>query len=159
MKRLHLSRNNKIHGVFHKVSRYLVNYCKENDIGTLMIGHNERWKQGLNLGRRTNQNFVGVPFSDLLRKITYKVVLIGIQVLLQEDSYTSMCSFLDWEPIKKTASLAGRLISRGLFQSAESILINAYMSGSYNILRKAVPNSFTEDGIEDVELHPVLVSV
>ena len=158
MRHLHLTRTNKINDVFHEVSRFLVEYCRENDLGTLVIGYNEQWKQNANLGKRTNQNFVGVPFSHLMRKITYKAALIGINVLVQEESYTSKCSFLDREPIGKTPSPAGKRISRGLFRSAKGTVLNADVNGVYTILRKAVPNSFRDDGIEDVGLHSVLVS-
>ncbi len=157
--KLHLKRNNKIHDVFHKLSRALVEYSKENDIGTIVIGYNERWKQNANLGKKNNQNFVQVPIFNLIQKITYKATLIGIIVLLQEESYTSKCSFLDREPIEKRDSYAGKRISRGLFRSSNGTIINADINASYNIMRKAVPNSIVDDGIEDVELHPLLVEI
>jgi transposase len=37
-------------------------------------------------------------------------------------------------------------------------LINADLNGSYNIMRKVVPNVFT-NGIEDVVVHPRLVTI
>ncbi len=159
IQKFHLRRNNKLRDLFQKISRITVDYCKENDIGTIVIGYNERWKQNANLGRKNNQNFVQVPFSSLVQKITYKSTLVGITVLLQEEPYTSKCSALDREPIEKRTSYAGRRISRGLFRSASGTIINADVNAAYNIMRKAVPNSLLDDGIEDVGLHPLLLEV
>ncbi|MFX1518349.1 MAG: hypothetical protein ACFFCD_00280 [Promethearchaeota archaeon] len=48
---------------------------------------------------------------------------------------------------------------RGLFRSAQGILINADVNGGYNILRRSEPNAFTcikADGVGGcVGLHPV----
>ncbi|MHA1312218.1 MAG: hypothetical protein ACTSQO_14985 [Candidatus Helarchaeota archaeon] len=30
---------------FHKVSKHIINYCKTNNIGTIIIGYNEKWKE------------------------------------------------------------------------------------------------------------------
>ncbi len=159
IQKLYITRTNKINDMFHKLSRVLVEYSKEHDIGTIVIGYNQRWKQNANLGRKNNQNFVQVPFSNLVRKITYKATLVGITVLLQKEDYTSKCSFLDREPIEKCYSYAGKRISRGLFRSANETIINADVNASYNIMRKAVPNSIMDDGIEGVGLHPMLLTI
>jgi putative transposase len=159
IQKLRVKRNNKINDIFHKLSRAIIEYSKENDLGTIVIGYNERWKQNVNLGKKTNQNFVQVPFSNLLQKIKYKATLVGTRVLLQEESYTSKCSFLDNEPIEKRDSHAGIRISRGLFRSSNGTIINADINASYNIMKKAVPNSIVDDGIEGVGLHPLLVAI
>jgi hypothetical protein len=39
----------------------VINLLVASGIGTLIIGHNPDWKQAIRLGRRTNQNFVGIP--------------------------------------------------------------------------------------------------
>ncbi len=159
IQKFHLKRNNKVLDLFHKLSRLIIEYCKENNIGTIVIGYNEQWKQNANLGSKNNQNFVQVPFFDLVQKITYKAALVGITVLLQKEPYTSKCSFLDRELIEKRCSYAGKRISRGLFRSANGTIINADVNASYNIMRKAVPNSILDDGIEGVGLHPLLIAI
>ena len=159
IQKLRVKRNNKINDIFHKLSRAIIEYSKENDLGTIVIGYNERWKQNVNLGKKTNQNFVQVPFSNLLQKIKYKATLVGTRVLLQEESYTSKCSFLDNEPIEKRDSHAGIRISRGLFRSSNGTIINADINAAYNIMKKAVQNSIVDDGIEGVGLHPLLVAI
>jgi putative transposase len=89
--------------------------------------------------------------------LTYKCELRGIKVIVTEESYTSKCSFLDLEEIKKQENYAGKRVKRGLFKSANGTLINADVNGGYNILRKVFPNAFA-NGIEGVAVHPVIIS-
>ncbi len=77
-----------------------------------MIGYNEGWKQKCNIGRVNNQKFVQIPFIKLFHQIAYKGMLIGIDVVLIEESYTSKCSFLDGEEIKKHSKYAGKRVKR-----------------------------------------------
>ena len=70
--------------------------------------------------------------------LTYKCKLEGIDVLMQEESYTSKCSFLDDEDVKKHENYKGKRIKRGLFKSSNGKFINADLNGSLNILKKAV---------------------
>jgi putative transposase len=131
-----LKRKNKISTYLHKVSRHIVNYLISNDIDTLVIGKNIGWKQNINIGKKNNQNFVNIPFATFIEQLIYKSRLHGIEVVLQEESYTSKCSFLDDEPIQKHGKYKGRRLKRGLFKSADSTFINADVNGSANILKK-----------------------
>jgi putative transposase len=124
-------------------------------IGTLVIGRNPNWKQRANLGRVNNQKFVGIPHAMLLEMLTYKAELAGIKVVLQEESYTSKCIFLDGEYPQKREVYAGKRIRRGLFQAGDGRLINADVNGAYNIITKAFPKAI--EGIEGVVVHPVRV--
>ena len=151
-------RNRKIHDFFHKTSRFIINWCQKNNIGIIMIGHNKEFKQNINLGKRTNQNFVDIPFGKLIQQLQYKAEENGIAVILQDESHTSKCSFLDNESIKHHETYVGKRKSRGLFKSAKNIIINADVNGAYNIIKKAIPNAFARveaDGMEGVALHPV----
>ncbi len=56
IKRLSTKRNLKIDDYLHKTSRYIINHLIVNQIGILVIGNNPNWKQGINLGRKNNQN-------------------------------------------------------------------------------------------------------
>jgi putative transposase len=48
---------------------------------------------------------------------------------------------------------------RGLYHDKRSNCnINADINGSYNILRKAIPNVFV-DGIEGVRVHPNIINI
>ncbi|MEM7725665.1 MAG: transposase [Cyanobacteria bacterium P01_A01_bin.45] len=150
-------RNFKIDDYLHSSSRLVINYLAANQIGTLVIGHNEKWKQSINLGKRNNQNFVSIPFSRFIAMLRYKAELIGIKVIVTEESYTSKCSFIDSEPLSKQSTYKGKRIKRGLFRSKEGILINADCNGSGNIIRKVVPNAFAE-GIQGVVVPPLRIT-
>ena len=138
LERLYLKRNNKIKDYLHKASRYIINQLVSNNINTLVIGHNKNWKQEINIGKRNNQNFVNIPFNNLIHMLTYKAQLEGIQVIETEESYTSKCSFLDNEEICKHEEYLGKRIKRGLFKAFNGKLINADLNGALNILRKVV---------------------
>ena len=161
--KLSFKRENKINDYLHKSSKYLIQYCIDNQINTIIIGYNKSWKQGIKLGnspltiKKNNQNFVNIPFYKLVEMIKYKAEMVGLNVILNEESYTSVCSFLDLETINKHVVYMGERLKRGLFRSNKGILINADVNGSYNIMRKVVPNVFA-DGIEGVSVHPVKIN-
>lgn len=100
--------------------------------------YNKGWKQDANIGKVNNQKFVQIPFLKFVNMLEYKCQLVGITVVRQQEAYTSKCSFLDNEPIKKHKEYAGKRIKRGLFKSRNGKLINADLNGSLNILKKAV---------------------
>jgi len=164
LKTLSLKRNNKINDFLHKTSKNIVNKLKENEINTLIIGKNDNWKQESNMGKKNNQNFVNIPHSRFVDIIKYKCEIEGINVIIQEESYTSKASFLNLDYIpnykkdnKKEYEFSGYRKSRGLYKIKNSdVTINADINGSYNILRKAVPKVFA-DGIEGVGVYPVVI--
>ncbi len=159
IKHLTLRRNNKIKDFFHKTSRKIIEYCIENNLGTIITGYNEGWKQEVNIGKKNNQNFVNIPFLELIQKIRYKSELVGIDVKMDGEGYTSKCSFLDAEKIEKHSKYSGKRISRGLFKTSNGTIINADVNAGYNIIKKAVPKAFTADGIEGVGLHPYCINI
>ena len=120
----------------YRVKSKLVNHLVSNRINTLVIGYNKGWKQDIKIGKRNNQNFVQVPFQRLIDMLIYKCNDCGINVVLQEESYTSKCSFLDNESIRKHDKYAGRRVKRGLFKTKNGGIINADLNGSLNILKK-----------------------
>lgn len=140
--RLNFKRNNKINDYMHKASRTVVNQLVSSRVSTLIIGYNKEWKQEAAMSRKNNQNFVQIPHQKFIEMIRYKCQLEGIKVILQEESYTSKCSFIDSETIGRHEVYKGARIKRGLFRTADGYLINADINGSLNILKKAVPNAF-----------------
>ena len=135
-KKLTFKRENKLNDYLHKATAYVVNQLVSNDISLLVIGYNKGWKQDITLGKKTNQKFTQIPFLKLVKMLKYKCELQGIQVVIQEESYTSKCSFLDNEPITKHKEYLGKRVKRGLFRSSKGIQINADLNGSLNILKK-----------------------
>ena len=105
IQRLTRCRNQKIDNYLHQASRSIINLLRSGKIGTLVIGKNVQWKNEINLGKQTNQNFVTVPHARLIEMLEYKAVLVGIKVMVQEESYTSQSSFLNLDPIPVYGSI------------------------------------------------------
>jgi putative transposase len=138
LNRLTNKRNNKINDYLHKSSKIIINHLVSKDICTLIVGYNQHWKQEISIGKKNNQNFVSIPYLKLLNMLEYKCKREGINFVKNEESYTSKCSFIDGEEIKKHTKYLGKRIKRGLFKSASGKLINADLNGSLNILKKVV---------------------
>ena len=156
--KLAYKRNNKTNDYLHKASRELVNQLVSKCITTLIIGKNVNMKQDINLGKVNNQNFVKIPIMRFAEMIKYKCKLEGITVTYHEESYTSKCSFLDNEEICKHEEYLGKRIKRGLFKTAQGKIINADVNGSYNIMKKAIPNAFA-NGIEGLGVNPIVLTI
>ena len=134
--RLDKKRNNQVKDFMHKVSRFTVDLAEQNNCNTIIIGKNKNWKVDCNLGKKTNQSFIQIPYNQLISMITYKAQEKGIQVKVIDEAYTSGTSFLDYEnPISKNYDKSRR-IERGLFKSNEGKLINADVNASLQILKK-----------------------
>lgn len=142
IERLTNKRTRRINHYLHTASRHIIDRLLQEGIGTLVIGKNPNWKQEVEMGKRNNQQFVCIPHARFIEMLTYKAELVGIQVLITEESYTSKCSFLDMEPIGKHDTYAGKRIKRGLFRASNGRLINADVNGAYNIIRKVAPAAF-----------------
>lgn len=103
---LYDKRINTIKDYLHKVSKYIIDYCIFNNISKIVIGHNNQWKTNSNIGKKNNQNFLGIPHSTLMDYITYKGKLVGVTTIIQEESYTSKVDGLALEelPVLKSIS-------------------------------------------------------
>ncbi len=149
IQRLTRCRNQKVDNYLHHASRLIINLLLTKQMGTLVIGKNAQWKTEIELGKPTNQNFVSIPHSRLIEMLEYKARLVGIEVIVQEESYSSRASFLGLDSIPvygkidKDPVFTGKRIKRGLYKTSIGQLINSDVNGSYNILRKAIPNAFS----------------
>ena len=148
----------KIDYFMHCSSRYIIDYCLQNDIDTIVIGKNDRWKQLSKMGKKNNQNFEYIPYEKFISKLKYKCENQGINFMQTEESYTSGTSYLDHElPIKENYDKTRRK-KRGLFVSNDGIKINADLNGSYQIIKKVFPNAF-EQWDRGCSLHPVRINI
>ena len=130
----------------------------------IIIGKNKGQKRSINMGKKNNQNFVGLPHAKMINMIKYKANLLGITVITTNESYTSQTSFLDNEkPCKQNGNYHRKLkhltpikrrIKRGLFRSNKGVLINADVNGALQIIRKVFPNVSFVDGIAGAVLRP-----
>jgi IS605 OrfB family transposase len=154
-------RKNVINNYFNQTVNKLIKYCLTNNIGNVVIGDFKEIKKEINTGKVNNQNFVSIPYGILKRKLETKCIYYGINYALQEESYTSKCSSLDLESIKKNENYMGKRIKRGLFRTKNNILINADVNGAINILRKYKSKSDKDLSFTDVSgaiNHPVRIN-
>lgn len=138
IKRISYRRNNKIKDYMHKVSHLIVAYMETNNLNTLFVGKNSGWKEGINIGKTNNQNFVAIPYNLLISMLDYKCKLTGIKMIILNEAYTSKCSFIDNEKICKHKTYYGKRIKRGLFESKYGHKLNADVNGSFNIMRLGI---------------------
>ena len=154
--KLNQKRFNRVKNFIHNASKYIIDYCLNNSIDTIIVGLNKGWKQESNMSKQTNQKFINIPYEMFIGQLEYKCQDNNINLISTEESYTSGTSYLDNElPIKENYNKTRR-IARGLFKSNNDILINADVNGSYQIMRKVFPE--IEYGIEG-RLTPVIINV
>ncbi len=135
MERLTEKRNNKVRDYLHKTSRKIIEIAQRSGVSHIVIGNNRGWKQKVDLGKRTNQTFVSIPYRMLIDMICYKAELAGIRVSIVKESYTSGASYLDGEIPDKESYNISRRIKRGMFKSNKGMLINADVNAAYQIIK------------------------
>jgi putative transposase len=128
-------RNRKVRDYMHKASRKIIELAEQENVGTIVIGRNAGWKQNVEMGKRTNQNFVSIPYHILIEMIQYKAALAGITVNIIGERYTSGTSYIDREYPDKKHYNKSRRIERGLFRSNTGICINADVNAAYQIMK------------------------
>ncbi len=143
MARITMNRNNQLRDYMMKSARYIVNYCLTNEISTIVTGYNPDWKNGSNIGKRNNQNFVQIPHGQLRNQLENLCERYGLKYVEQEESYTSKASFLDdddipvWNGTHQEVKFSGKRVKRGLYRASNSKMLNADVNGAANILRKS----------------------
>ena len=162
--RLWQSRNDQINLYLHTASSRVVRMLVSAGVEVLLVGWNKRFKDGISLGGKNNQNFAQIPHARFRDMLAYKCRAVGIRVIVVEESYTSKASFLDSDVIPTYGTSgcegwkpSGRRIERGLYKSATGILIHADVNGAYNILAKhvtRVPLNLVVT-CKDAVVHPV----
>ena len=164
MERMTNKRNRRIDHYMHTASRHVIDLLVQEEIGVLVIGKNDGWKRECAMGKRTNQNFVQIPHARFIFMLTYKAELVGITVLITEESYTSKASFLDRDPLPvrnpkddTKYTFSGKRVERGLYRASDNRYINADVNGAYNIVRKVAPDAFIAEGVEDGRLTTYVV--
>ena len=120
---------------------YIIKYCLENRIGSIVIGELEEAKQKASLGKVNNQNFQFIPYGLFKQKLKAKCERYGINFIEVDEAYTSKADALALESLVKKEEYWGRRVCRGLYQSSTGVLINADVNGALNILRKVAGDS------------------
>ena len=149
IKRITTKRNRKIDNYVHQLSRKLINHLSQLGVKNIIYGKNVNFKQEINLGKVTNQNFVNIPFNLIIERLRYKAALAGMNFMTVEESYTSKTSFLDREKLHsyksdkapKKYNFLGNRFTRSLFKSKDGYIIHADINASFNIIRKVTGDS------------------
>jgi putative transposase len=164
MEQITNARNRRINHYLHAASKRMIDFLVKEGVGTIIVGKNPFWKQETGMGRRNNQNFVQIPHARFIEMLTYKAELVGIQVEVREESYTSKASCVDLDPIptytpndEEEHIFSGKRIGRRnrLYRTKDGRKICADVNGSYNILRKSKPDAFADAGAEGIAAYVV----
>jgi IS605 OrfB family transposase len=133
----------------NKAARYIINFCLNRKIGTIIVGYNPTLKQKTNMGKRNNQNFVQIPIFTLRAKLESLCERYGLNYVEQEESYTSKASSIDKDDIPvynadnpSQRKFSGRRVKRGLYKTKDGHLINADCNASLNIGFKSKHKGF-----------------
>ncbi|WP_335151306.1 RNA-guided endonuclease InsQ/TnpB family protein [Nostoc sp.] len=135
-------RHHQMRDGINKTAKLIIDHCIKHGIGTLVIGWNEGFKSNSNLGNLNNQKFVQMPLGKLRDRLCQLCELHGIRFEITEEAYTSQASFLDGDSLPKYGEkplgwkASGKRVKRGLYQSADGLVVNADLNGAANILRK-----------------------
>ncbi|KYC41401.1 transposase [Scytonema hofmannii PCC 7110] len=140
--RVQRKRNNQMRDAINKAARFIVNRCQLDRVGNLVIGWNEGQKNGSDMGKRGNQNFVVIPTGRLIERLKQLCPEYGIVLTVTEEAYTSRASFLDGDLLPKFGEkpegykTSGTRITRGTYKTKNGVLVNADCNGAANILAK-----------------------
>ena len=151
-------RNRQMRDNINKAARFIINWCLSNQISQIVFGWNQFNKDGINIGKKNNQEFVQIPTARLKNRMSQLCEQYGIKFIETEESYTSQASFLDDDFLPNGSTpltvspersrrakfcekpegwkSSGKRVQRGLYRTSSGKLINADCNGAANILRK-----------------------
>jgi putative transposase len=159
LKNLYKKRNNSIQDYLHKLTKFITNYCVENEINTVIIGDLTGIKNRItNRDKKYNQKLHELPYEKIRILLEYKLACKGINFVLQNECYTSQCAPNTPSVERKYANKLNR-VQRGLYVS-EGNIYNADAVGAYNILRKycdehGIKKTFSIKGLTSVKVFKI----
>lgn len=130
---LYKKRNKQVAHLLNCVTKYIVDYCIENHINTVVIGDITGIRENANMGKNNNQKFHKLPYALIMNKLKYKLTKYGISFEKQKENYSSQCSPFS-ESVSKKYAMPNKRVKRGLFID-NRIKMNADSVGAFNILR------------------------
>lgn len=144
LQQLSETRTRRMRDAVNKAVRTIIDYCESHQINVIVFGWNKGQKQKVNMGGVTNQNFVQIPTAKVKDRLQQECDLRGWRFVEQDESYTSKASFLDRDflPVKvgekpDNWQPSGKRIKRGLYRSAQRLILNADVNGAANIIGKS----------------------
>lgn len=146
--RFYSKRYRVIENEMNKISNRILEYCIRYSIKTLVIGEGYSAKNNSNIGRN-NRKFHSFPHYKLKLKLTERLSKYGINVISQEESYTSKISCINpninvWEyshsegirPTTEELKQISRSHQSVLRDKYNMVEFNADVNGAFNILMK-----------------------
>ena len=144
VKNMWYNRDCKLENMMHLVSNRIIEYCTRFQIDTIVQGYNVNWKTKCNMGTENNRKFYRIPYSRLIKYLFDKAEIAGINIVENEESYTSRTDALALESFEdcilrcRTEHKTKRRVKRGLYKSETGNVVNADINGALNIMRKYV---------------------
>lgn len=144
--RITRKRNHQMRDLVNKAAKVAIKHCLTHGIGTIVVGWNQGIKDGADLGKKSNQQFVQMPLAKVKNRIKQLCEIYGIRYVETEEAYTSCASYLDGDSLPEPGQkpdgwkASGRRIKRGLYRSKNGSLVNADLQAAANILRKVARN-------------------
>ena len=129
IQRLYRKKQNAVKDYLHKTTRWIAEYCRKEDIRCVVVGDIRNIRKEKDMGHKTNQKFHGLPYNRLYIMLEYKLKLYGIQLIKQEESYTSQCSPLSPEVSNRYAEASNRK-ERGMYIT-DGVRFNADAVGAF----------------------------
>lgn len=133
--KLYYKRKQFMNTELHKITKSIINYCVENNIGTLVVGRNKTLKEDT-----YHRIFKQLPVHRIVEILEYKTKEYGITLHVTEESHTSGTSFWDDELPTPTYYDKSRRKHRGCFISNDGVRINADVNAAFQIIRKVFPD-------------------
>ena len=128
---------------------FIIERCKEQDVGTIVLGYNNNFQHKTNMGKKQNQIFSHIAFKQFKQKLETRCQIHEIDLIIQEESYTSLSSFLDEDILPEYQEkddekeedevkyeFKGNRVQRGLYETQNGKRINADVNAAANIIRK-----------------------
>ena len=134
IQRLYRKKQNAVKDYLHKVTRWIAEYCRKEDIRCVVVGDIRNIREENDMGHKTNQKFHGLPYNKLYIMLEYKLKLYGIQIDKTGRKLYQPVQPISTRSIKKYAEASNRK-KRGIYIT-NGVRYNADAVGAFNILRK-----------------------
>jgi IS605 OrfB family transposase len=138
------ARDRKFNTWMHQITRRVADILYETGHKVVYIGKDAVDKNGINLGSKVNEQYVGIPHRKLVNMLKYKCQELGIEVIEVDERYTSKASPTSDDVVgiqskKKNGEevqFSGKRVSRGLYKDLKlNKVFNADLVGAMNILK------------------------
>ena len=143
-KKILVKRSRQLNDYYNKSVKIIMDYCKINDIGTIVVGYSKKIRKSDLYENEYYDKFMQLSMREFKAKLEHKCKIYDIDFIKQEESYTSKSDFLAGDILPsinveniKIYEFKGERISRGQYKSSTNTILNADINASLNILKKS----------------------